>query len=217
MFINGKTHRNAEIDYRKGKWSGYTWTRMSKFFEGEKYSVSKVIEPEDVKQGNLDNTQLMACLSGMAAQDVSKYMAMKEDGKKVSKIKKEIVDDMRGIGTVLLTKKINKAGIYALRLYINGRERTVVVDDYMPTKLNKHGQVSLAFAKSSKGDNEVWMMLIEKAYAKICGSYEAAEKSIQGPCQGIIAQSHQATANHTVSHNCASIHGDEVQKTGYGT
>ena len=32
LFINGKIHRNAYIDYRKGKWSDYTWTRLSEFF-----------------------------------------------------------------------------------------------------------------------------------------------------------------------------------------
>ena len=54
---------------------------------------------------------------------------------------------------------------------------TVVVDDFLPFKTSKcgKGNLKLAFAKSSKGDNELWMMLVEKAWAKVCGSYEAAE------------------------------------------
>lgn len=115
---------------------------------------------------------------------------------------------MKGIGHILLTKKVNKAGCYALRLHINGRPRDVVVDDFLPTKINKAEKTALAFAKSSKGDNEMWMMLIEKAYAKICGSYEAAEKSINGPNQGIICQSRQL--KNADGYSSVAMHGDEV-------
>lgn len=60
-------------------------------------------------------------------------------------------------------------------LHVNGNPTVVVVDDYLPFKKNKAMDDALAFAKSSKGENELWMMLIEKAWAKVCGSYEAAE------------------------------------------
>ena len=35
-------------------------------FKGEKFYLFKNIEPEDVKQGNIDNSHLMATLSGLA-------------------------------------------------------------------------------------------------------------------------------------------------------
>ena len=63
-----------------------------------------------------------------------------------------------------------------------------MVDDYFPTKVNKAGDLALAFAKTTKGENEIWMLLLEKAYAKICGSYEAMEKDISGPFEGEICQ-----------------------------
>ena len=78
MFIDGTAHRHAEQDPRKAKWSHYEWTRASDLFAGEPFYVHKVIEPEDVKQGNLDNAQVMACLSGMAATDVSKHRQLTE-------------------------------------------------------------------------------------------------------------------------------------------
>ena len=73
-----------------------------------------------------------------------------------------------------LTQEVNTAGCYALKFVIDGQERVVVVDDYFP--FVKKGEVELfAFAKCKHGENELWVQLIEKAWAKLCGSYEASE------------------------------------------
>ena len=90
------------------------------------------------------------------------------------------------IRSLFITQEVNTAGCYALSFKINGVPKIVVVDDHFPTKINKNDDVDLAFAKSSKGENELWMMLLEKAYAKVCGSYEAMEKEISGPNEGEI-------------------------------
>jgi len=77
---------------------------------------------------------------------------------------------------MFLTKDINRAGCYALQFWINGEPRTIVIDDYLPIKKGKDKKTpKLAFAKTNKGENEIWMMLVEKAWAKFCGSYEASE------------------------------------------
>ena len=95
--------------------------------------------------------------------------------------------------SLFLTQELNAAGCYALQFRINGVPKVVVVDDHFPTKINKAGDVALAFAKSSKGENEIWMLLVEKAYAKICGSYEAMEKDISGPNEGEVCQTKDFT------------------------
>lgn len=66
------------------------------------------------------------------------------------------------------THEVNEYGIYALRLCKNGEWRTVIVDDFFPCKGSNP-----VFSKAH-GD-ELWVMLLEKAWAKVHGSYERIE------------------------------------------
>jgi len=63
-----------------------------------------------------------------------------------------------------ITKERNVAGVYLVTLFVNGYECPIIVDAWFPSKYNKP-----AFA-STKG-LELWPMLLEKAWAKLYGSY----------------------------------------------
>ena len=60
----------------------------------------------------------------------------------------------------------NPDGYYELILFIDGKPQIVIVDDYLPVK---KGTNELIFAKSKK--NEIWISLLEKAWAKVNGGY----------------------------------------------
>jgi calpain-15 len=61
----------------------------------------------------------------------------------------------------------NHYGVYAIWLNINGTWREYVIDDYFP--VSRPGRP--CFAKPTEGQNEIWVMLLEKAYAKAYGGY----------------------------------------------
>lgn len=76
---------------------------------------------------------------------------------------------------IFITKKPNKTGIYALKLLVNGQYRTILLDDYIP--VFKHAPHIPSFIWSDSFN--VWAILLEKAWAKLNGSYEAITAGTQ--------------------------------------
>ena len=57
-----------------------------------------------------------------------------------------------------------------LKFYVNGVLTPVIVDDHFPVK---DGQARMRFAYSK--DEELWVSLLEKGWAKLHGSYARVE------------------------------------------
>ncbi|KAK7819504.1 calpain-type cysteine protease dek1 [Quercus suber] len=81
-----------------------------------------------------------------------------------------VLTEVSRISEVIITPEYNEEGIYTVRFCIQGEWVPVVVDDWIPCE----APGKPAFATSRKG-NELWVSVLEKAYAKLHGSYEALE------------------------------------------
>ncbi|CAN0525978.1 unnamed protein product, partial [Ectocarpus sp. 8 AP-2014] len=68
-------------------------------------------------------------------------------------------------------------GAYAVKITVGGKWQVVIVDDYFPaleTSQADDDNKGLAVGHSY-GARELWVSLLEKAYAKFFGSYAALE------------------------------------------
>lgn len=66
---------------------------------------------------------------------------------------------------LFITDEYNEFGIYQLRICKNGEWVVVTIDDYVPCYMNGGPMFS------SANGNELWAILLEKAYAKLHGNY----------------------------------------------
>ncbi|ERN17768.1 calpain-type cysteine protease DEK1 [Amborella trichopoda] len=81
-----------------------------------------------------------------------------------------VLTEVSQISEVIITPQFNEEGVYTVRFCIQGEWVPVVVDDWIPCE----SRGKPAFATSRKS-NELWVSILEKAYAKLHGSYEALE------------------------------------------
>ena len=123
--------------------------RQARDVLGKKYRIlpenDAEIDPINIKQGNLGDCYLLSALSALAEWP-------------------------RRVRELFITTEPNEAGVYRLKLYLNGVATEITVDEYFPCKADG----SFAFARNAD-NNTIWPMLIEKAYAKAFGSYQRIE------------------------------------------
>ena len=124
------------------------WKRLSDIYPNQKL-FGDTLQLSTVKQGNLGDCYFLAALENLTNHPQS--------------IKKLFVQP---------AGKANKIGIYQVQFYISGQLKSVVVDDYVPIdKVTK----KLAFCRAI--NQEIWPLILEKAWAKLHGNYA---KSIWG-------------------------------------
>lgn len=111
------------------------------------------IEPNDLMQSNVGDCWLLAALSSMAVYP-EQIMKLFTTG-----------------------DQIQLDGKYVIRLYqvCAGEWKDIVVDDYFPCKPRKWYVQNAEPLCTNPNQNELWVMLIEKAFAKYIGSYAALQ------------------------------------------
>ena len=124
-------------------WEKFKWCRVEEIFDSKDYSL--FIEGssiDDIQQGNIGDCYFLSVLGSLCAFP-------------------DFFDKLFHI------KEKTKEHVYGVYLYINGKWELVLVDDYFPYE----GLGFKQFAFSCSAENEIWVPLIEKAWAKVNGCY----------------------------------------------
>ena len=128
-------------DYN-GQFDVIEWKRASELFNDD-YDLFRGITPSDIRQGSLGNCYFLCSLASLAEYP-------------------DLIKRLFDFDT------INDYGIQSVWLNINGVWQRIILDEYFPSYFNG-ARYDLAFSKTDQ--RELWVILLEKAYAKAYGSY----------------------------------------------
>lgn len=117
------------------------WKRAPEIFGKHILLFDEKIECSDIKQGNLGNCYFLSALAALTEFPKLIYQ-------------------------IFRSKEINQEGFYEIVLFIDGEWQIIFVDDYFPVI---KGTKSFPFARPN--GNELWVILLEKAWAKVNGGY----------------------------------------------
>jgi len=149
---DGSLHNktNSKLHVNELKiWRRFVWKRPTEFMPGEPQLFVGDIDPSDIVEGYLGNFYFLSAVRALA-------------------------ENPANIKRLFDIKKADKEGQYIVNLSLNGENYKIEIDDYIPY-YEKAKKPAFSYSKT----NELWVMLLEKAWAKVCGSYE---NSIMGLC-----------------------------------
>ena len=124
-------------------WEKYNWCRVEDILNSKNYQVFEDgISPDDIIQGSIGDCYFLSAVGSLCK--FSHY-----------------------IDRLFLTKERTKEHLYGVFIYLNATWKLVIIDDFLPYT----GKKFRKFAFSSSGGKELWVALLEKAWAKINGNY----------------------------------------------
>ena len=129
-------------------------------------------ETNDVIQGAIGDCWFIGALSVLATEDA--YIRGSFDP---SKNMDDEIDNNEAKGMTSgvyppMFHYLRKYGMFVFRFFKNYRWRYVIIDDRIPCYKRGYGEPEIVFGKC-RSQNEFWVPLIEKAYAKMHNCYES--------------------------------------------
>ena len=123
-------------------WEKYNWSRVEDILNSKNYQVFEDgISPDDIIQGSIGDCYFLSAVGSLCK--FSHY-----------------------IDRLFLTKERTKEHLYGVFIFLNATWKLVIIDDFLPYT----GKKFKKFAFSSSGGKELWVALLEKAWAKINGT-----------------------------------------------
>lgn len=134
---------NGEKKANKLKKLSIKWKRPEEIFNNEKYFLFK--DKSNLNISNIKQGNIADCYF------ISSIIGLAKDPNMIYKLYN--------------IKEINIKGYYEIILFIDGDFQLVIIDDYLPVLDNNK------FCFCNPINNEIWLCLLEKAWAKINGGY----------------------------------------------
>lgn len=83
-----------------------------------------------------------------------------------------LAEDPARVLNLIGTQELNQNGIYYVNICKDGIWRYLIVDDYMPVKILLKRSLMFAHTVSKDNTHEFWAAILEKALAKVYGTYQ---------------------------------------------
>jgi calpain-15 len=128
----------------------FTWKRAAEIQQGKIFTLYHKIEIEDINQGFIGNCYFLSALSAIA----------------------EFKDRFDNI---FISKTKTENGCYTVKFILKGIPKILSIDDYFLYDSENEGP-----AGANSGQGEIWVEVLEKAWAKVNGSYAATISGLPG-------------------------------------
>jgi hypothetical protein len=119
------------------------WARVSAVLGEEEFSVFSTISPQSFRQGQINDGLFLGTLAAIAERPTL-------------------------IKRLFESEDTSNEGIYCIWLFIDGLWREIVIDDFLPLLIEAN---TCEFATSRTSEDDIWLFLLQKAYAKARGGY----------------------------------------------
>ena len=165
LYWNGGPPNSNSPPASELKWkSPSEWLSNVGFFKGG-------ISSNDVVQGSLGDCWFIGALSVLAQRDELVRGSVDYLLNESQITKENALGLSKGVYPPLF-HYFSKKGLYVFRFILNCKWRWVIIDDRLPIVEveGRHPQYVFAHCKDA---SELWVSLIEKAYAKLYGCYQA--------------------------------------------
>ena len=151
LFSKNDKYMNTVLKYKK-----ISWIRPNQFSKFKNYCLFDKNGPDinHIKQGIIEDSNFLSAIGALCDKN------------------KNYIKNLFHI-----TEKTYEHA-YGINFFINGKKKLILVDDYFPyiQMMNKNTKsITNNFCFASSFENEIWVSLLEKAWAKVKGNYNILE------------------------------------------